>query len=149
MKSTSLVCGALAASLGFGTVAEAQPQHSEREHAQQWRGRAGGGQRHSAPQYNRRWQAYDHDAPRAYAPRSYAYGGYYGAPHYRPYYGPSYSVGSYAPVFAARRYWINDWQARRLYAPPYGYEWVQTDTGDVLLIALATGLIANAILAAH
>lgn len=179
MKSTPLVCSALVASLGFATVAQAQPDWKgvvqrgvDQEAQQQWRGqrsaapqrwqqqRQGGQrwqapayqQRHYAPQYDGGWRHGDRYARRGYAPRSYAYGGYYAAPHYRSYYapgyyGPDYSVGGYAPAFVARRYWINDWRVRHLYPPPYGYEWVQTDTGDVLLIALATGLIANAILA--
>lgn len=178
MKSTTLVCSALIASLGFATVAQAQPdwhgvvrQGVAQEAQQQWRGQGAQRwqqrqqaaqhwqapayqQRHDGRRYDRDWQHGDRYAERAYAPRRYAYGGYDGAPHYRSYhapgyYGPSYYVGSYAPDFVARRYWINDWRARHLYAPPYGYEWVQTDAGDVLLVALATGLIANAILAAH
>lgn len=159
MKTTSLVCSALVASLGFASIAQAQDWRGGRRYGgheaqQQWRGQRSAApqrwqqQRHEAHDYHRGWR-HDDRYGRAYAPRNYAYGGYYGAPHYRSYYAPGYYVGGYAPDFVARRYWINDWRARNLYAPPYGYEWVQTDSGDVLLIALATGLIANAILAAH
>jgi Ni/Co efflux regulator RcnB len=163
MKTTTLVCTALAASMAFATVAQAQPQHEwrgDRGHAQQqqqWRGHDRGQQhwQHQRQAPAQHWQHEHHSAPRYYgghaynnyAPRPYVYGGYYGAP--RPYYGPSYYVGGYAPAYVAQRYWVNDWRARHLYAPPYGYQWVQTDAGDVLLVALATGLIANAILAAH
>ena len=38
---------------------------------------------------------------------------------------------------------VSNWGAYNLYAPPSGYGWVQSDTGDYLLVALATGLIAN------
>jgi len=106
-------------------------------------------QRYVQPQYS---QPNQYHAYNNYAPRTYSHG-YYGAPQYRTYgggyghYGSRYYVGGYAPVYASHRYWINDWRARHLYAPPYGYQWVETDTGDVLLLALATGLIANAILA--
>ena len=41
---------------------------------------------------------------------------------------------------------VNDWRAYNLYAPPSGYTWVQSDAGDYLLVALATGLIANLLL---
>lgn len=169
MKTRTLVCSALAASMAFATVAQAQPRHEWRgdrgdrggQAQQQWGGHDRGHdrgqqrweherqqhlrapayqQRHYAPQY------YGHAYDR-YAPRSYAYGGYSPAP--RAYYGPSYYVGGYAPAYVSQRYWINDWRSRNLYAPPYGYQWVQTDAGDVLLVALATGLIANAILSAH
>ena len=40
---------------------------------------------------------------------------------------------------------VNDWRARHLSQPPYGHQWMQVN-GDYLLIALATGLIANLLL---
>lgn len=57
-----------------------------------------------------------------------------------------YWAGGYAPEYRAQRYWVRDWRARRLAEPPRGYQWVQTDTGDLLLMAIATGLIANVII---
>jgi Ni/Co efflux regulator RcnB len=44
-----------------------------------------------------------------------------------------------------RRYVVNDWQARGLRTPPRGYRWVRenNNSGDYLLIAAATGLIAS------
>jgi Ni/Co efflux regulator RcnB len=39
-----------------------------------------------------------------------------------------------------------DWRAYHLRRPPYGYEWRRTDTGDYILAAIATGLIASVIL---
>jgi Ni/Co efflux regulator RcnB len=140
---------------------QAQPQAQVQQHwqqrqqvqqsHQQWQAPAYQ-QHYAQPRYNQQYQA---RAYNNYAPRSYAYGGNYGAQQYRAYgnyghygnYGSHYYVGGYAPSYASHRYWINDWRARNLYAPPYGYQWVQTDTGDVLLLALATGLIANAIMA--
>lgn len=57
-----------------------------------------------------------------------------------------YYVGGYVPVsYRQPYYYVNDWHAYNLYAPPYGHQWVRTDTGDYLLMALATGLIANLI----
>jgi Ni/Co efflux regulator RcnB len=41
---------------------------------------------------------------------------------------------------------VNDWNTYGLYAPPYGHQWVRSDTGEILLIALATGIIANLLL---
>ena len=46
---------------------------------------------------------------------------------------------NYRPVSNYRAY-------SRLYAPPRGYHWVQADSGDYLLVAIATGLIANLLL---
>ena len=44
-----------------------------------------------------------------------------------------------------RRYVVNDWSQRGLRAPPRGYRWVRenNNSGDYLLIAAATGLIAS------
>jgi Ni/Co efflux regulator RcnB len=37
-----------------------------------------------------------------------------------------------------------DWRAHHLRQPPGGYQWVQVD-GQYVLVALATGLIADAL----
>jgi Ni/Co efflux regulator RcnB len=44
-----------------------------------------------------------------------------------------------------RRYVVNDWQQRGLRTPPRGYRWVResSNSGDYLLIAVASGLIAS------
>lgn len=44
-----------------------------------------------------------------------------------------------------RRYVVNDWQRRGLRTPPRGYRWVRenNNSGDFLLVAVATGLIAT------
>jgi Ni/Co efflux regulator RcnB len=44
-----------------------------------------------------------------------------------------------------RRYVVNDWNQRGLRAPPRGYRWVRenNNSGDYLLIAVASGLIAS------
>lgn len=44
-----------------------------------------------------------------------------------------------------RRYVVNDWQHRGLRAPPRGYRWERenNNSGDFLLVAAATGLIAS------
>jgi Ni/Co efflux regulator RcnB len=44
-----------------------------------------------------------------------------------------------------RRYVVNDWSQRGLRSPPRGYRWVRenNNSGDYLLIAVTTGLIAS------
>ncbi|MDB5721460.1 MAG: putative secreted protein [Alphaproteobacteria bacterium] len=44
-----------------------------------------------------------------------------------------------------RRYVVSDWNRRGLRAPPRGYQWVRenNNSGDYLLVAAATGLIAS------
>jgi len=46
---------------------------------------------------------------------------------------------------AQRRYVVNDWKQRGLRTPPRGYQWVRENknSGDYLLVAATTGLIAS------
>jgi Ni/Co efflux regulator RcnB len=154
MTSKAIVSAAVAAAMGFGSAAQAQgwhqgaqdhqqrQQHSQRydRPAQQhWQGRQHWeGRQYAAPQYQAR--SYDH-APRYYAQPQYQ-GRSYDAPRYAGNYYRSYDSG----YRTYHRRWVNDWRARHWSPPPYGYGYVEDDSGDVLLIALATGLIANAIL---
>jgi Ni/Co efflux regulator RcnB len=52
--------------------------------------------------------------------------------------------GSYLPT-QYRGYHEVDWHARHLRQPPRGYHWVQVD-GDTVLVALAGGLILDALI---
>lgn len=49
------------------------------------------------------------------------------------------------PEYRHRNYVVNDWRSHRLSAPPRGYHWVQSGN-DYILIAIATGVIAQLIL---
>ena len=63
--------------------------------------------------------------------------------------GPGYRFyrGDRLPYeYRQRRYVVNDWRYYQLYAPPPGYYWVESD-GDFLLVAAATGLILQILLA--
>jgi Ni/Co efflux regulator RcnB len=44
-----------------------------------------------------------------------------------------------------RQYVVDDWRGHNLSAPPRGYQWVQSG-GDYVLIAIATGIIAQLLL---
>ena len=46
--------------------------------------------------------------------------------------------------YRGSRYVVSDWHRYRLSAPPRGMQWVQADN-DYLLVALATGLIAQVV----
>ncbi|MGZ8291353.1 MAG: RcnB family protein [Telluria sp.] len=63
--------------------------------------------------------------------------------------GAHYGVrrGEYlAHHYRGSRYVVSDWRGRRhLYAPPRGHQWVQAGN-DYLLVALATGVIAQVLL---
>ena len=47
--------------------------------------------------------------------------------------------------FRHRQFVVDDWRGHRLSAPPRGYHWVQSG-GDYILIAIATGIIAQLLL---
>ena len=49
------------------------------------------------------------------------------------------------PEYRTRQYIVDDWRGHRLNAPPPGYYWVQSGT-DYLLVAIATGIIAQLLL---
>ncbi len=61
----------------------------------------------------------------------------------RPYWvrGGRYYGSGYAPTYV-----VNDWGHYGLRNPPRGYYWRRSDSGDYLLVALATGIIADIIL---
>jgi len=48
-------------------------------------------------------------------------------------------------LLRSHRYVVEDWPRHRLSAPPAGYHWVQTGS-DYLLVAIATGVIAQLLL---
>ena len=62
--------------------------------------------------------------------------------------GPNHDFrrGDRLPVeYRHRQYVVDDWRGHNLSAPPRGYHWVQTG-GDFVLIAIATGIIAQLLL---
>ena len=64
------------------------------------------------------------------------------------YSGPSQSQqqwsrgGRMPDQYRQQQYVVNDWQQRKLQAPPNGYGWYRNDNNQYLLTALATGIIA-------
>lgn len=46
------------------------------------------------------------------------------------------------PVYRGDRYWVTDWHARHLYAPPRDHRWLYVN-GDYILVAIASGVIVN------
>ena len=56
-----------------------------------------------------------------------------------------YKGGRLSPEYRNRQYVVDDWRGHHLSAPPRGYHWVQTG-GDYVLVAVATGIIAQILL---
>ncbi|NLA69349.1 MAG: RcnB family protein [Gammaproteobacteria bacterium] len=55
--------------------------------------------------------------------------------------GRHYRHAGYAPTYV-----IHDYGPYGLHHPPRGYQWRRSDAGDFLLVAIATGIIADVIL---
>jgi len=163
MKSTAIACAIAAGALGFGTLSYAdsydderrdrrgfsQREHrwdrddreSHRDHREARRSSHIVQQPPVVPEYNRgrhnqyrqhnQYGQYDH----------YRRDGQWAARSHR------FQRGEQVPYqYRQRQYYVNDWRSHQLYAPPHGYQWVQADDGDYLLMALATGLIVNLML---
>jgi Ni/Co efflux regulator RcnB len=81
------------------------------------------------------YDGYSHYTPRRYrAPSRYMY-----PAGYRAY---SWRVGQHLPRgYYAPSYYV-DYRAYGLAPPPYGYHWVRVDN-DILLVAIASGLVAD------
>ena len=56
-----------------------------------------------------------------------------------------YRGGRLPQEYRSRQYVVDDWRGHHLNAPPRGYQWVQTG-GDYVLVAIATGIIAQILL---
>lgn len=164
MKSTAIACAIAAASLGFGSLSHAQGWDRDARVYE----RNGYAREHRADRREARQAWREAQVQRRLEERRHQYvqrhgGEYrYQQPHYNAnYYGqygypggqrtlrvPQLGRGDHLPYqFRQRQYYVNDWRAHRLYAPPQGYHWVRADnSGDYLLVAIATGLIANLLL---
>ena len=70
--------------------------------------------------------------------------------HYQPaprHYGPPrWARGGYVHHYQRPIYVVNDYYGYGLRHPPRGHRWMRDDYGDYLLVAIATGLIVDAIL---
>ena len=95
--------------------------------------------------HHNRWDDRNHNG--------YSYNGrwHYGPPPAQ-YYGRvdygyhNWRRGERLPAYYRDRYREVDYRAYHLRAPPRGYHYVRGDRGEILLTALATGLIVSAIL---
>ena len=163
MKSTAIVCAVLAGTFGLSGIASAQGRHEDPsarlERQSQWND--SGSARGVDPAVRNAWaQAYGPQA-REQARIDQRNGPAYQQPqqryaqHENAYSQPRYAYNNsqarfYRGGYLPRTYWqptyyVSNWQAYpSLYAPPAGYRWMNVD-GNFLLVALATGLIANAL----
>ena len=58
-----------------------------------------------------------------------------------------YREGGVVPSeYRDNRYVVSDWRSEHLREPPHGYNWVRSDNGDFLLVAITTGVITGILL---
>lgn len=71
---------------------------------------------------------------------------------YRPAYGPAYGRGPgygwkvghrYRDYYRGPIYVVNDYNSYHVRRPPRGHHWVRDDRGNLLLVAIATGILAD------
>jgi len=84
-----------------------------------------------------RWDRRDDRRDRHHDRRWNRYGGSYGYNGYRG----SWRVGHRYPHWREDRYYIRDYSAYGLPAPWRGYRYYRTDSGDIVMVAIASGLI--------
>jgi Ni/Co efflux regulator RcnB len=93
---------------------------------------------HNSYGHDRNWDRWDRDADRwrhdhgyRYYGRSYGYNGYHGR----------WRTGQRYPYWRDNRYYISDWRAYNLPPPAPGYRYYRDDNGDVVMAAVASGMI--------
>ena len=115
--------------------------------------------------HERRWDNRDHRQARRHdrrddrydrRDRRYAYAHDRRAPvrvvHHRPvvrhyhHAPPRWARGAYVHHYHRPIHVVHDYRGRGLRHPPRGHHWVRDDRGDMLLVAIATGLIVDMIL---
>jgi Ni/Co efflux regulator RcnB len=156
MRATKTISAVLAATLAAGSFSAFAQSREDRRDAREARRelredrREFRQERREFRQEQRQAQRQWNHATRSYVPPAVVYQqNRYAYPNYSTYSAPRYwSRGDRLPYdWRSRYYVVNNWQSYNgLYAPPAGYGWVQSDTGQYLLVALATGLIANLLL---
>ena len=164
LRTSAIVCSILAGTLGFSSVgfaqdgrrgdrenrAEQRPERQERREDRAERRedrREIRAERRDDRRDDRRVdRAYRQGYNAGYQQPGYIYSQpsyVYSQPSYRSH-APRFHRGAYLPhEYRSHGYYVNDWRGHHgLYAPPYGHQWMQVGS-DFLLVALATGLIAN------
>ncbi len=153
MRMNRFVVGAVASLLALGTVAPAfADDHRGRGHdRREWRDdrRDNRHDRHDRHDRNDRREV-RHD--RRYDHR-YDNRGYYrpGPPPPRVVYRPAPGYGSYGwarghryrEYYGGPVYVVNDYSRYSVRRPPRDHHWIRDDRGNLLLVAIATGIIAD------
>jgi Ni/Co efflux regulator RcnB len=146
MKMTSLAVATLSAVLALGMAAPAAQAAGDRDdrrghHGWDDRGRGhdrGHDRRDDRRHYSNGYREGYRDARRNdyYAPPRAVYRN--GPPPHGWARGHDYRRGYRGPVYV-----VNDYSRYDLRRPPRGHHWIRDDRGNMLLVAVATGIIAD------
>lgn len=139
MKRSSITTAIAVLAIGFTTLASAQPRDPRNDPRNGHRPPPPRVQ--PAPVYH--GGPAHHPVPRHHMPRDVRH------VDRGPGVGPDHRFhrGDRMPAYYRSHYYVvNDWRNHRLQAPPRGYNWVQSGA-DYALVAIATGVIAQIILA--
>ncbi|MER2178301.1 MAG: RcnB family protein [Stenotrophomonas maltophilia] len=153
MRMNRFVVGAVASLLALGTVAPAfADDHRGRGHDRhEWRDDRRGDRhdRHDRRHWrdDRREVRHDRRYDRGYDHRGY----YRPAPPPRVVYRPGPGYGSYGwarghryrEYYGGPVYVVNDYSRYSVRRPPRDHHWIRDDRGNLLLVAIATGIIAD------
>jgi Ni/Co efflux regulator RcnB len=148
MKTKTIACSIVIASLGFSSLSFAQPAGYEarqdaREARQDIREAHRDLRRADTPHERREARQ---DLREAQRDLRAARQERREARHYYNARSPEFHRGGRLPVELRRNnYVVYDWRAHHLSAPPRGYHWVQVGP-DFVLAAIATGVIVNLVL---
>lgn len=154
MRMNQFVVGTVASLLALGSIAPAfADDHHGRGHDRRERHE----DRRERHEDRREWREDRREAH--YDRRHYDNRGYYPAPPrvvyrpappprvvYRPAPGPGYGWARghrYNEYYRGPVYVVNDYSRYSVRRPPYGHHWIRDDRGNLLLVAIATGIIAD------
>jgi Ni/Co efflux regulator RcnB len=155
MRMNRFVVGAVASLLALGTVAPAfADDHRGRGHdRREWRDDRGRGHDRHDRHDNRRddRRHYSNGYREGYRDARHNDRRYYAPPPPRMVYRPAPGYGSYGWARGHRHreynggpvYVVNDYSRYSVRRPPRDHQWIRDDRGNLLLVAIATGIIAD------
>ncbi|MGE8248360.1 MAG: RcnB family protein [Stenotrophomonas bentonitica] len=149
MRMNRFVVGAVASLLALGTVAPAfADDHRGRGHdRREWRDDRRDNRHDRHDRHDRREVRHDRRYDRRYDNRGY----YRPGPPPRVVYRPAPGYGSYGwarghryrEYYGGPVYVVNDYSRYSVRRPPRDHHWIRDDRGNLLLVAIATGIIAD------
>lgn len=144
MKKMSALAAALALGMGMSAAVQAQPHRDDDRRGPPPHAQANGHYKQDDRRNDRRDWDRDHRRNDRHDDRRGYDGDHRGAgPDHR------WTKGYRVPQqYRGPQYVVQDWRGHRLSAPPRGYHWVQYG-GDYMLVAIATGVIAQLILGGY